>query len=362
MAKALLISKLFPPSVGGVQSLMEGVVENSEHDMEVLTTTREKSAGSKEYKVHRVNFEGFQGAFNVLKFLMQNSRDYDVIYFSRPTSTSKELVTRLLGNKIISHVHGTEITDKYLSLSSDRKLHRSRTLWRKLMFPLGLRSTSKFIAVSDWTKNLLTKNSVKEDDVKVVHPGINFDAFNPSEDRKEHQEEHLKILTVSRLHPVKNHKAVIDSIERMEDVEYTIIGDGQQKEELVNYTEELGIEDKVDFRGEITDNLLDHYKEHDVFVMPSKFEAFGIVFLEANSLGLPVIGSNAGGIPSAIKDGETGFIVEPQPKNIEKKLKELRDSEKRNEMGENGLKWAKEHDWKKIITKIDREIEKLAKK
>jgi phosphatidylinositol alpha-1,6-mannosyltransferase len=362
MSKVLLVSKLFPPSVGGVQSLMEGIVENSEHDIEVLTTTREENIEPGDYTTHRVDFEGFRGVFNVLKFLLRNSRDYDVIYFSRPTSTSKELVTKILGNKIISHVHGTEITEKYLRLSSDRKLHRSRSVWRKLMCPIGLRSTSKFIAVSEWTKNLLTENSVNEDDVKVIHPGINFDDFNPTEGRKEHRGEQLKILTVSRLHPVKNHKTVIDAVESMDDIEYTIIGDGQKKDELVNYVQNKGIEDKVEFRGEITENLPEHYKEHDVFIMPSKFEAFGIVFLEANSLSLPVIGSNAGGIPSAIKDGETGFVIEPQPRNIEKKLNELRDAEKRNEMAGNALKWAKDHDWSKIITKIDREIEKTAQK
>jgi phosphatidylinositol alpha-1,6-mannosyltransferase len=361
MAKILLFSPLFPPSVGGVQSLMEGIAENSNHDIEVLTKQRpEENDERYNFKVHRIDFGGYTGPFKVLKFLLKNARRYDLIYFSRPSSSSKELICRILGKDVISHAHGTELTENHLKLSSNRKFHRTRTIWQKLMFKISTKFVSKFIAVSDWTKDLLLNSGVKDEKIEVIHSAIDFQKYHNPNAKENRKKDSLNIVTVSRLHPVKNHKLVIEALEFTEDVDYTIIGNGPSMWKLKKKVDRKGLQDRVKFKGEITSNLEEHYHKQDVFVMPSEYEAFPVSFLEANAAGLPCISSKAGGIPSAIKEKKTGFMVDPEPKKIAEKINELKSPELRKRMSDEAIKWAKKHDWSIIVPKIDREISEIA--
>ena len=75
---------------------------------------------------------------------------------------------------------------------------------------------------------------------------------------------------------------------------------------------ELGLEDSVIFVGEVAEEEIPHYYTVcNIFIMPSEIEGFGIVFLEANACGKPVIGGKVGGICDAIINEETGLLVDP---------------------------------------------------
>lgn len=86
--------------------------------------------------------------------------------------------------------------------------------------------------------------------------------------------------------------------------------------------------------------LKEKYKEADIFILPSTIEGFGMVFLEAMNYGLPVIGSNVGGIPEIIDDGKNGFLVDPEnPKEIAEKIRIIFEDEAlRNKISENAYK------------------------
>jgi phosphatidylinositol alpha-1,6-mannosyltransferase len=100
-------------------------------------------------------------------------------------------------------------------------------------------------------------------------------------------------------------------------VQYVIVGSGPDEERLRQIVDHHGLHDAVHFAGRVPwDDLLLYYNAADVFVMPSRedppdVEGFGLVFLEANACGTPVIGANAGGVPDAIVDGTTGYLVPP---------------------------------------------------
>lgn len=83
-------------------------------------------------------------------------------------------------------------------------------------------------------------------------------------------------------------------------------------------------------------------------------EGFGIVFLEANACGKPVIGGKAGGVPSAIKDGYNGFLVNGDDKeDIYNKITILlKDSALRKKISKNGLKWVNSFTYRKLIAKL----------
>jgi len=104
-------------------------------------------------------------------------------------------------------------------------------------------------------------------------------------------------------------------VETVPDVAYLIVGDGNDRQRLEEKAATLGIADRVVFSGFIPESeKADHYRLADVYVMPSRGEGFGIVYLEAMSCGIPVIASSVDGSREAVLNGELGRLVNPSDK------------------------------------------------
>lgn len=116
-----------------------------------------------------------------------------------------------------------------------------------------------------------------------------------------------------------------------------IVGGGKDHDALVSLAASLAITDKVIFVGHQTD-LRPFYSAMDIFLLPSQREGFGMVVVEAMFMGLPVIASDVGGLPSIVQNGETGFLVKPlNPAEISEKIKSLYANKPlRTRMGEAG--------------------------
>jgi D-inositol-3-phosphate glycosyltransferase len=118
---------------------------------------------------------------------------------------------------------------------------------------------------------------------------------------------------------------------------------------------ELGIADLVTFLGaRAQETLPGHYSAADVVVMPSYYESFGMVALEAMACGTPVIASQVGGLSFTVQDGVTGFLVPGQdpPALAEKITRLLKDKALRNKLGAQGIEWARQHSWARIADQI----------
>jgi len=187
--------------------------------------------------------------------------------------------------------------------------------------------------------------------IRVIPMGIDPEKFQVTEFfdiKKKFQTRHL-ILSVGRLIDWKGTihliNAMPDVIRQFPDTVLLIIGAGPEKETLVNRAHKLGLENRIHFPGVVdTEDLPSYYHAADVFVLPSinkcgKTEALGVVLLEAMASGCPVIGSNVGGIPDIIIDGETGFLVPEQRPEIlaEKIVQLLLDDNLREQFRQNGL-------------------------
>jgi glycosyltransferase involved in cell wall biosynthesis len=93
---------------------------------------------------------------------------------------------------------------------------------------------------------------------------------------------------------------------------YVIVGDGDDQPRLEAVAAEVGVTEKVRFVGRVKpEELPDHFRLADVFVMPSTGEGFGIVFLEAMATGIPVIGGNRDGSLDPLADGLLGRAIDP---------------------------------------------------
>lgn len=127
----------------------------------------------------------------------------------------------------------------------------------------------------------------------------------------------LQLITVSRLSNQKNLSVVLHAIKLLFDsgiqVNYTIAGDGEYKNNLIEQTNKLGISDLVKFTGMINHNQIPELlKNFDIFVLPSLNEGFGLSVLEARLSGKLVIASKSGGLLDLIKDNSTGIFFNPR--------------------------------------------------
>ena len=137
------------------------------------------------------------------------------------------------------------------------------------------------------------------------------------------------LLTVARLVERKGHLKVLEILEHLPGVKYTIVGDGPMRERLEIETARRGLTDRVTMITNASDeDLPGIYASADIFVMPTTKtetdrEGFGIVYLEANLFGLPVVATNIGGVVEAVPDGETGLLVNDELGEIESAIRKL---------------------------------------
>ena len=142
---------------------------------------------------------------------------------------------------------------------------------------------------------------------------------------------------------------------------YVIVGDGDERSSLEQLASDLGVHRQVVFGGEVSDRELpSYYGAADLFVHPNRddrgdIEGFGIVFLEAAAAGLPVIGGNSGGVPEALEDGVTGFLVDGRDAgDLARKIRLLTESsDLRRRMGDAGrARVVREFTWNRAAARL----------
>lgn len=173
--------------------------------------------------------------------------------------------------------------------------------------------------------------------VKVIHNGLRYEDF-PVIERPDNNGELIKILFVGRLDIPKNPLHLLKVADylrkKYNNIEFTIVGDGDLFEECQKYIVEHDLSECVKLEGWKTD-VYQYYSSHDILAIPSIYEAFGLIFLEAGYYNLPTVATNVEGIPEVIEDGVTGLLCSPDDvesfaSNIEKLIK---DKALRIEMG-----------------------------
>jgi len=224
----------------------------------------------------------------------------------------------------------------------------------KLTEKLMVRLTDKIITVSDKTKDDLRK--IKSSEKAVVIPnGIDLAEINqikPSPAKSD-------IIFVGRLIKEKKADLLIKSLVRIKDnfpdVKCTIIGEGPEKENLEKLSDQSGLKDDINFKGFLEDfpDVIAHMKSSKVLVLPSIREGFGMVVLEANACGLPVVVVDhpMNAAKDLIIPDENGFIADVSEDSLAGKIVEAIES--REKMIESSKDFAKDYDWNNIITRLE---------
>jgi phosphatidylinositol alpha-1,6-mannosyltransferase len=167
------------------------------------------------------------------------------------------------------------------------------------------------------------------------------------------------LLSVARLAAIKGHDVAIaalpDLLRRAPDLVYLVVGEGPQRATLERLAAERGVSRQVIFAGAVPrEELAAHYRVGTLFLLLSRqtgaydgLEGFGLAFLEAASHGLPCVGGLSGGVPEAVQDGVTGFLVPPRDRErvVAAVARLLEDEPLRSRMSLAARVWASTHTW-----------------
>ena len=220
-------------------------------------------------------------------------------------------------------------------------------------------SAAVLVANSRWTRerclNLLSELELEAGDdlVQVVPLGADHVFFRPGVDTTMVREryglgEGRWLLSVARL---SRHKGVDTALKalaglasRYSDLRYAVVGSGEELEALEEEARQLGVGDRVRFLTEVPDRDLPAlYNVAEVYLglsrlMEQRVEGFGISIAEASACGIPVVAGRSGGIPEAVREGETGFLVDAErPDGVAEAVgRLLDDQELRSRLGAAG--------------------------
>jgi len=208
---------------------------------------------------------------------------------------------------------------KFLQL---KKTNKFKIVFAKIIENLTFRSADKIILTSKADKNfVMNKYHINQNKIILIPNYIDTSTFKPLNNVKK---EKGRICFVGRLSKQKNLLNVLKAINGIEDIKLTIIGEGEMKKELENYTKKEKLH--VEFMGQISNEKIPvKLNKSEFFIFPSIYEGNPKALLEAMACGLPVIASDIEAHRELIKHKINGYLCKTSVKSIAKAIKTLND-------------------------------------
>ncbi len=273
------------------------------------------------------------------------SRDHDVdlwhVHYAIPHAIAGFVAQAMLGKqapKLVTTLHGTDIT----LVGQDRSFQE--------ITRFGIERSDGVTAVSEFLKGMTVQEFQVTSHIEVIPNFVDVDQCCPSR-AYNHPSAFAEpgdriLLHTSNFRPIKRVLDVVRIVERVNrelPAVLLMVGDGPERAAAQALARRLGIQDRVHFLGQL-DSAVEVAGMSHVFLLPSELESFGLSALEAMACGVPVIGTDSGGMPEVVKDGETGFLrpVGDIEGMADRALEILKDEQRRCEMGQAGRRRAVE--------------------
>ena len=350
----LVITRAFPPELGGMQSLMWGLTKEMSKNfmVKVFADYQEnhKEFDNKEsFSIERVGGIKFLRKIRKAQLINEFIKENKVQGIIADHWKSLELIKT--DKKKYCLIHGKEIN------------HPKESSLNKRIINI-LNNVEKVIANSEYTKNLAINNGVNKEKIVVIHPGVN-QAQVLNKKSLEKVESLLKtktprLITVSRFDKRKNHEKIIMALRNLKqlypDIVYICIGYGDEEENIKKLVQEFDLSSQVMFFKDITNDLKNSLiTNSNIFVMPSiihktSVEGFGIAYIEAAQYGIPSLGGKDGGASDAISHDNTGLICDGNNLDeIYSSLNSMIENKRYLELGKNAKEYVSKFQWEKII-------------
>ena len=353
--RVLLVTPDFPPGLGGIQRLLERLVEHAAAaDYEVLTLA---SSGAdawdaqRAYAVRRVAAPGPSrqvaiAALNAAAIAHARRTRPDVVLAGHiVTAPAAIAVRRALGIPYAVYFYALELRE------------------RARLAGYAGRGAAAVIAISRYTAELAREAGVPAERIRIVPPGVDLATVatpvpNGAPPR---------VLTVARLQDrYKGFDVMARALPlvraRVPGTEWVVVGDGRLRGEIARQAAAHGIAGAVRLCGSLPDAERDAwYERSQAFAMPSRLppgsagEGFGIVYLEAGTRGVPSVAGNVGGAVDAVVDGETGLLVDPTSHLAvaDAVASLLEDPARSHEMGAAAARHAERFAWPRIAGEVE---------
>ncbi len=355
----LVVTRNFPPDIGGMQSLMGGLSESLlDHGPVKVFANEFKNSKTYDIKsslnIERVKgiklFRKYRKANLVNNFIKENSdiRAIIVDHWKSLELLKEEYLRKtktfcLLHSKEINHDKGTSLNKRMIKSSNKANF---------------------IIANSNFTKNLAIRLGMDQSKINVIFPGINkpklIDKKSQVKAQSFYNETFPKIITVARLDKRKGHDKILMLIKNLKtkypNIKYISIGSGEEESNLKKLSKELSLDKEVIFLKNIDENLkISLISESNLFLMPSRIEkksveGFGISFVEAASYGTGSIGGKDGGASDAISHNVTGLICDGNDLNsIYDTTISFFSDENFTKFGKAAKEFSEKFHWNKIV-------------
>ncbi len=389
----LLLSEIFPPKVGGSGRWFWELYRRLPPQDYVIAAGsdphQEEIDATSGLTIHRLPLDlprdgslgkaALRQYFSTYRALRKICRQEKVKFIHAGRCLHEGLMALTLryttGIPYAVYTHGEEIN---LTNAEEKPTWRNRQIYTSkklgLMTARVLFNARFIVANSQNSQRILTQRwGLPSQRVHVLHPGMDVSRFQPADpDSQAYADvrqqlgwaDRTVVLTVGRLQKRKGHDMLISALpairQRVPNVLYAIVGGGEGRERLQNLAQEMGVADLVQFRGQVPDEELICCLQHcDLFALPNRrletgdIEGFGIVLLEAQACGKPVVAGDSGGTAETMRQPETGQVVPCEtPEPLAKLLGELlSDPERLRRMGDAGLEWVQQFDWAQLARK-----------
>lgn len=360
--KILILVSMFPPKwLGGTEIATQDIawhLARVGNDVCVLTSFdkgMQKESKEDNFFVHRISYPKikFLGVILFwLKCLFLIKKNNPNIVHSQTIQMGVPcfLAKKIFGIPYIVYCHGSDV---YLPWK-----------FKKIISKLILENAKAVVVLTEHMKKEVESFKFNIKNIFIIPNGINLEKFKSLS--KNNIRKELKIsdsekivLFVGSLKKVKGIKYLIKAFDivkaKKQNIKLFLIGDGEQKYELEELSEKLGIKKDIIFLGKLENREIPKYmKACDLFVLPSLSEGLPIVILEAMASGLPIIASNIRGIREIVKDQENGFLIEPKDsqKIAEKILYLFSNNQLIEHIFLNNICKAQNYSWNIVIDKL----------
>ena len=350
----LIVTRSFPPELGGMQSLMWGLSRELSKNFMI--------------KVFADHIEGHKDFDEQTSFSIERVGGIKLLRKYRKVQLINEYIKENKVDGIIAdHWKSLELIKtskkKYCLIHSKEINHPKCSSQNKRVVSV-LNNVEKVIANSQFTKNLAIELGVNGNKVIVINPGVDSvkELNKKTLDKVESilKVKNPRLITVSRFDKRKNHEKIIMALRNLKqiypDIVYICVGYGEEEENIKKLVKELELEAQVMFFKDISNDLKNALvSKSNIFVMPSiiykkSVEGFGIAYVEAAQYGVPAIGGKDGGAADAIDHEKTGLICDGNSlDDIYSSINSMLENKKYLELGKNSKEFVHKFQWSKII-------------
>lgn len=311
----------------------------------------------------------------IIEFASRKSMTYDLIHSHYWLSGIASIQLKTAWNVPIIHMFHTLAKLKNQIAQNEKEIEGDFRINGELE---TIRVSDKIIAATvDEQFQLINLYDCIKEKIDIIPPGVDVGKFYPipSDEAKDYlniTHDEKVLLFVGRIEPLKGVDTLIKAIAQMRKSDvlsecphylYIIGGDPDERKEdmdneisrLRELSRQLGVGDMIIFSGKKNqDTLQYYYSAAEIVVMPSNYESFGMVALEAMACGTPVIATQVGGLQHLVKDQTTGFVIpHNDPDALEEKLTQLIcQPSLRKKLSAQCVEYARTFSWESITPRI----------